>query len=336
MTVQHSLAISNLYLKDLPTDRRQYVESEVQTLTKLLDQIEIEKDATLNVVLTHDMGSHVNRINESYGKTLLPYTPIKNTMGAQGITIVHPHATPLHTSVILDQSAWIKDDNQSVVVRAYTLLHELRHVQQHTQGDGENCEHSELLPTTYEEGVCHESRTLWNEFDADILADKVCRNTFQLPGDDKPIGPGDFLVTGFIESAAKLLDSICHFVERDVYSYRYNNGKLNHLYPTAVMLIRELLTVLAHTAALCIVGMQMATEIVSILKRLRGFNEYIEDDWQAFFDALTEKYSPAVESELARILKVIMKRMGLVIEDLPDGQQFVHVFEPVFCCTPSQ
>ncbi len=336
MTDKHSFNLTSLHLEDLPGDRRHLAEHEIRSMIGHFErraiQFGLEEDVILNVVLTQDIEPHVNRISESYGKVSKePFSPNRNTVAVYGITLTHPQSPPLRASVVLNQEIWTKDDGESVAVRVYLLLHELGHVLQQVQGTGASWRRSEHLATTNEEQVRREGRILWDEFDADIVADQICRDFLLRTDEGKPIGAGDFLVKGFVRCAADLLERICKFVVDDVHAYRCHLGPLEHLYPTSFALIQELLRILAHTAALC-VGMQVVEDLTEILRALRGFNEYIGDDWQAFFDALTEESGHAAESELARIWDGVMGRIGLEIEDMPDGQQYVHVFEPVFCC----
>lgn len=332
----HSFTLRKLYLDELPRENRDLAEREIRGVLehfeRLADKLELEQDVQLDVILTGDMGPHVDRIERSYGKAPVGlYQPIRNTVVAQGITLTDPAEPPLRASVILNQESWTKDDGESVAIRAYLLLHEIGHVLQQARGTGADWKRAGETAATYEEQVRREARILWDEFDADIVADQICRDFLLRNDEGKPIGAGEFFVNRFAGSAADLLERLCAFVHEDVEAHRLDLGPLDPLYPTAFGLLRELLRVLAHTVALC-VGMQSAKDLTTSLEALRGFNEYIAEDWQAFLDALAENSGQKAEPELARIWNAIMDRLGLEIEDLPDGRQYVHVFEPVFCC----
>jgi len=111
--------LKDLRLDDLPPDRRHLAEGEIRGMLghfeRLGDQLNLEHDVELDVVLAEDIAPHVDRIGQSYGKASAgPYSPTRNTVAAQGITLTHPNAPPLRTSVVLDQETWTRDDGESV------------------------------------------------------------------------------------------------------------------------------------------------------------------------------------------------------------------------------
>jgi len=219
----------------------------------------------------------------------------------------------------------------STALRAYLLLHEVGHILQQARGTGVDWKRSVDSATTNEEQVRREVRILWDEYDADLTADGICRGFLLRTDEGKPIGAGEFLLNGFAGCAADLLGRLCNFVEDEVRAYQLHLGPLAPLYPSAFTLLRELFRVLAHTAALC-VGMDPQPELTKSLKAIRGFDEFIAEDWRTFLDALAMDSSQTAEPELSRIWNAAMERLGLEIEDLPEGGQYIHVFDPVFCC----
>ncbi len=115
MTAARTFTLSNLRIDDLPSDRRELAEREIRGMAapfvRLADKLDLTQDVELDVVLTDDMGPHVDRIQASYGKaSSSPYSPVRNTVAAQGITLTDPNGPPLRISIVLNQDAWTKDD----------------------------------------------------------------------------------------------------------------------------------------------------------------------------------------------------------------------------------
>ena len=335
MTDSHTFTLGNLHLDDLPPDRRDLAEREVRGMVapfvRLADKLDLVQDVELEVVLTDDMGLHVDRIQASYGKaSSSPYNPVRNTVAAQGITLTDPKHPPLRVSIVLNQDGWTKDDGYEVILRAYLFLHECGHVLQQARGTGADWKRWDRPVQTHEETVRRAAWILWDEFDADLTADNMCRGFVLKDDQGNPVGPGEHLSDSFAGSVADLLDRLCNFVVDEVQAYRCNRRSLEGLYDDAASLIGELLLVLAHLAALC-VGMKKVKELKAVLATLRGFDEYIGDDFQTFLEALAEDSGRTAEPELARICNTVFERVGLEIEDQPQGL-YVRVFEPVFCC----
>jgi hypothetical protein len=277
------------------------------------------------------MGPYVDRIQASYGKpSSLPYNPMRNTVAARGITLTDTKHAPIRASIVLDQDPWTKDSGFDVVLRAYLLLHECAHALQQALGTAANWEPDPAR--TYKETVRYAAGIIWDEFHADLVADRMCRGLVLKDNEGHPVGPGEHLADLFKGSAADLLARLCTFVVEEVQAYRCYRRSLDGLYEQAASLIGELLLALAHLVALC-VGMKKVEELRTAVADLRGFREYIGDDFQAFLKTLIEDPFPTAEPELVRICNAVFERVGLEIEDQQQGI-WVHVFEPVFCSNP--
>jgi len=337
MTDSRTFRLGNLNLDDLPHDRRELAESEIRGMVApfvhLADKLDLVQDVELDVILTDDMGPHVDRIKACYGNTSSsPYNPVRNTVAARGITLTDARRPPLRASIVLDHYAWTKDAGYEVVLRAYLFLHECGHVLQQARGTGADWQCCASPARTHKETVRRAAWIIWDEFDADLTADSMCRGFFLKDDHRNPVGPGEHLADSFTGSAADLLKRLCIFVIDEIQAYRCHRRSLDGLYDEAASMIGELLLVLAHLAALC-VGMKKVEELKGVLPTLRGFREYIGDDFQAFLETLAQDSSHAAEPELVRICNAVLERVGLEIEDQPQGL-YVHVFEPVFCSDP--
>jgi hypothetical protein len=335
MIDSRTFRLGNLHLDDLSHDRGDLAEREIRGMVapfvRLSDKLDLVQDVELDVILTDDMGPHVNRIKAGYGNTSSsPYNPVRNTVAARGITLTDPRRPPLRASIVLDQDAWTKDGGYEVVLRAYLFLHECGHVLQQARGTGAaDWQHWASPARTHEETVRRAAWIIWDEFDADLTADSMCRSFVLKDHQGNPVGPGEHLADSFARSARDLLKRLCTFVINEVQAYRCHRRSLKGLYENAASMIGELLLVLAHLSALCI-GMKKVEELKNELATLRGFCEYIADDFQSFLEALAENSSHAAEPELVRICNAVFDRVGLEIEDQPQGL-YIHVFEPVFC-----
>jgi len=312
MTDSHTFRLGNLHLDDLPHDRRELAEREIRGMVapfvRLADNLDLVQDVELDVILTGDMGPHVDRIQASYGNiSSSPYNPVRNSVAARGITLTDTRRPLLRASIVLDQDAWAIDAGYEVVLRAYLFLHECGHVLQQARGTGADWHRWASSARTHEETVRRVAWIIWDEFDADLTADSMCRGFVLKDDQGNPVGPGEYLANSFAGSVADLLKRLCTFVIDEVQAYRCHRRSLDGLYDKAASMIGELLLVLAHLAALC-VGMKKVEELKSVLATLRGFREYIGDDFQAFLETLAENSSQAAEPELVRICK---KGMGV-------------------------
>ena len=102
---------------------------------------------------------------------------------------------------------------------------------------------------------------------------------------------------------------------------------LDRILPEVSVCLSELMAVLA-----CVTGLFQAPGRLEAARRTlqgaTGFEAYLAADWDDLVGAFaTEEREKAVEV-LARVMENVLARLGLYVEDLDDGQYFVHVGEP--------
>lgn len=331
----HFFKLDALYLSRLPVDRVDVVEKELRVAIGMFEKegvrLELKHDVYLSVYLSDQMGTCVDHVKKEYGEnSTTQYNPVRNSVAAQGVTLCHPKCPPLRASIVLDQDSWTRDDGESVFTRTYLIMHEIEHVLQHArETDAARCYKWGGSNVTHAESVQRLAAALRDEFAADINALSYCKLMLQ-SDEGQSILPSEIMGPRFVGSAHQLLKKLCDFAKHDLQIYRETGIGLEELHPKVAPLINELFFVLTHAAAMYACDMQ--TDLFrSRLEEAPGFTGCPAEDWDDFLSALVDKESVTAEAEIVRILEAVLSYTGLRIEDLPDGNIYVHVYEPVIC-----
>ncbi|MDO9530176.1 MAG: hypothetical protein Q7J27_13605 [Syntrophales bacterium] len=277
------------------------------------------------------MGTCVDHVCESYGKEITaPYKSMRNTVTVQGVVLYHPKCPPLRASIVLDQNSWTRDDGESVLIRTYLITHEIEHVLQNAR-ETDPIQRYNWDPSnvTHAERVQRLAAALRDEFIVDINALSQCKKILR-SGKDKTILPSQIMGPRFVGSAHQLLKKLCDFAKRDLQTYRETSVGLDELYPRVAPLIGELFSVLTHSAAIYTHDNRMNI-FRSGMEEAPEFTGYLAEDLEDFLLALVNNDSVTAELEIVRILEVVLGYTGLRIEDLPDGNLYIHVHAPVIC-----
>lgn len=322
----HHLRLVDLAIEGLPSERIAAVETEVRSLIHLFELTDIEgQDVALRIILSDEMAEHVNRIHRELGNRLsAPYSRIRESVVSFGITITAVPRPPLEAWIVVDSAPWSVQDDDSLLVRTYLLAHELGHVLQEARGEGTADVHP--LPT-FAAWLEDAAGILQLEFDADRVATGTCGLVLRdVRGE--PARAGALWAPRMAGASCAVLSSLCAFVH-DVQAYRITSRGLDSLYPRGSQLVYELLLTLAHALALC-----DSAEVFAIvedkLSATEGYAEYLQPDWEGISGALRTGDRAEGARELVRIMSSILARIGLRIEDMPNGSPFVHVHEPLF------
>ncbi len=326
-----TFVFQGLLAQELPTDRRTVAESEVTSITGVLERIAselgLERNVELDIVLASDIAPHVNAARQRFGKLdALPYNPKGVSGQAEGIAVFGGGPGPVRGSIILQHDRWLTDDQQAVTLRWFFLFHELMHVIQRAQGDGANHEEFDETTCTYSENVTYQAHVAYDEYDADRRADKLCRQF--LPAAGINIGASEFLLDGYTGSVTTLLETMGEFVRSEVLPYRANGGNFESLAFRAHRLLRELFRVLAHATALAD-AVDSIEGLTNAMAPLEGFSTYLEPDWTTFVGAMHSASGADAETDLSTVWSDVMERLGFIIENTEDGQLYIHVVEPL-------
>lgn len=327
---QHTITLESIAVEGTDEDRRREIETEIRTQIKGLIKTDLElyDDIQLSIIITDQMAAAVNRATTELGREVsAPYQRERNSTRSVGIVVCSPKRQPVVARIIMDIAPWLGQSSDDIVQRAYLLGHEFGHVLQ----KGRNAESSWttlLNPNrSYSDELTRLASLIRDEFDADITACSFCDMCLR-DDDGKKVSISPFIGSWHIQIAQDLLRQLCDFASTDVLNYRVSYTGLNDLHPKAGSLISELLTTLAHGVALYAIDEDIES-FLSALKKCPGFNEYIEPDWKSFLGSLCGDENNSCEQELVRITSSVFHRVGLIVEDMPEGGIFVHVHEPV-------
>jgi hypothetical protein len=321
-----------LHINRLIENRVEVIEKELNALIGIFennsDSLELRHDVNLSIYLTDQMAECVDKVRKDYGmKNITPYEPMRNSVAAFGITLYHPERPPLNASIVFNQEPWMQDYGENIVLRTYLVYHEIGHVLQEARGSGVNWHNKDRTVMPYAETVQRLPAILRDEFVADIIAGDVC-NAILRNDKNQPIWPSEIMGPWFIDSVHQLMGNLCDFARHDVQNYRVTGIGLEGLLPKVAPLITELFLVLAHVAALYAQADKMDL-LRTAMENINGFSSLVAEDWDAFLKALAKEDGADAEAEIIRIFDAVLSRLGLRIDDLPGGNLYIHVHEPV-------
>lgn len=337
---QNTFEFLGVLARELPDERSTAAQREVSVIaTAVVNAIAAlepppERGLRLEVILASDIEPHVDAMNVRFGKPDgQPYKAKGEAGQAEGIAVFGGAAPdPVQVVLIINHEKWLADDARSLTLRWFLTFHELMHVVQRVHGDGANHEEFDVETSTYEENVQYQARVAYDEYEADLKADGLCRQF--LSADGVGVGGSEYLLNEYAGAVATILERVGQFVSAEVVPYRYMSiGSFEQLGSKAHLLLRELFRLLAHS-----VGLAQAVDsfdgLTKALEPLVGFAEYIGEDWSAFVDALQSGSGDAAEPELSRVWNAILKRMGFIFDNTDEGQLHIHVVDPVLCELP--
>lgn len=327
-----SITLKSIVVSGTDEPHQQAIEAEIRTILEALikNDLDLCDDVQLSIIVTDQMEAAVDRTTAEYGRVVsAPYQQNRNSVRVAGIVVSSPQRPPVLATIILDIDPWMSSSGEEVAIRTYLVGHEFGHVLQHGRRIGLDWSQPPIKHRTYSSELARAATIIRDEFDADITASSVCKLFLQDEHGNEVL-PASFFGYRFAGSAQDLLNQLCQFATVDVQGYRESSNGLNDLYLKIIPLLGELLVVLAHGAALYATANEVES-FVSILEECPGFSEYIEPDWKSFIGALCEEGDEACEKEIVRIAEAVLNRLGLIVEDMADGNMYIHVHEPVFC-----
>lgn len=327
----HHFKLETLHLDRLPGGRLTVVEKELRDIIGMFekhsDVLELQHDVLLSVHLTDNMGECVDKVRNEYGiKAKAKYDPTRNAVVAQGIVLSNPKYPPLRTSIIFDQRYWIIDANDTMVIRTYLLSHEIEHVLQHAREADPIADIMDRPSKTIVEEMPRFAKIIMQEFDADKTAVSVCNGLLR-NSEGGQVYPGETMGPWFLDGIQELIGKLKEFSRGELQYYRLTGIGLNGLHTKAGPLVGELLLVLVHAIPLY-AQMDKMGFLENGLRDIPGFAECFREDYDALRDALVMEDKVAAEAEFIRIYTAILNRMGLRVEDTPQGL-YVHVHEPL-------
>jgi hypothetical protein len=232
----------------------------------------------------------------------------------------------LRASIIFDQNSWTIDSDDSIVHRAYMVPHEIEHVLQRARDISPSLGTYDGRAKTEAEEAKRAAKILRQEFEADMIAVRICNGILRNK-EGGHVYPGEVMGPWFLDAVRELIGKLSDFARKDVQFYRLTGIGLDGLYKKAAPLIGELLLVLVHAIPLY-AQMDKMDLLGSALQDIPGFPASFGEDYDALRDALVMEDDAASETEIIRIYNTILHRVGLRIEDLPEGL-YVHVHAPL-------
>ncbi len=324
------LTLSSIAVEGLDPDMTRRAEEEIRTLLGPLERVDLDlaHDLELSVLVTADMAAQVDRIRQEHGTFTHPYRRERESGVAAGITLTASDGPPLRVTLVLDSGYWSRSDPLDIVQRVYMLGYVFGHALLQARETASDSTYTSDVPTVGADELRDVAVDLLDAFDADCTALFLCQS-LRLD-DGSSVQCSQWLGDDLIANASALADSLCVFAAIDIHFYRVTAVGLEELYPRAALLLGQTLQMLVHAFALYTADGRYDVAI-DALKQSSGFQAYLQPDIDEFVAALKEGEQHLREERLAIVVERILGRLGLRLEDMPDGGIYVHVSDPVLC-----
>jgi hypothetical protein len=324
----HNIVLSSVTVEGFDTALTEAVDREVRTLLSPLEQepLDLAGRINLSVIVTDRMPEHVDRINGEYGLHRAPYRRERSRTTAGGIVLTARGSPPFQVVIVVHNEPWTRSDGSAIIERTYLLGYLIAHVVRAGQAEPRSSTDS-LKPRTHAAAIRDAAATFIEAFDANRTAIALCGHWLRCD-DGGPVPLADTLGSRHVAVAHELAEQLSVFATIDIQFYRITAVGLGDLYPRIGPLLGENMLVLLH--ALALYGAEdRADALIEALARSPGFRAYIQPELEAIRSALAGQDRVQSEAELGAALERILLRLGLRIEDLPGGNLYVHVSEPV-------
>ena len=212
-----------------------------------------------------------------------------------------------------------------------TVLHELCHVFYegiHLKRIGE--EEYTAVGDTRERCLDRWATLLIDEFDVDRLVDRIVHG-IATKADGQPWSLRELEEVQGVDWVQGLLDRLSHlpeFVDGNVWQYQSRRMKIEDLYALVVTFVKDILTLVSHTAAIYI-GTERWPETLRSIKNTvasqRFFGEHL-DTFLGQLDSIGTSYEESLRI-VEQAIEEIFRNCGLSFETTPQGL-YVAVTSP--------
>lgn len=334
--VQPHLQLREVSVEGLDAEAAANAEREVRSQFELIRRYDItlRESAEVMVQVTGNVAAAVNRFNEEQGISAPPYGRSRVEGESAGIVLTAPgNAKPNRHVIVIDATLWSVQSNWHAVHRTHGLAYLLGFLLNHYDSNG-SVPDPPAFDGAHARGLWHNSLALCAAWDDAVTAFDLC-NVILTDSSGKPVQLSDHLGGDCLQGVSELLDQLCVFSTFDVAFYRVFAIDLEDLYPTAMTLG----CVLTRTTIglISLFGMDGQLEQVKkVLSAMNGFSEFLEPIWDRIVDGcVLERQEQRIEA-FSIALTDLLHRLGLRIEDLENGQMYLHVHDPVRCSWAEQ
>lgn len=325
------ISVTSVTVEGLDSELCRSAESEIRSLLTPFERVplDLDGDVALSVLVTDRMEEHVDRIRRDHGSQAAPYQRQREGGEAGGLVLTAPGGPPFATTIVLHNSFWSHSDGQATVDRVYMLAFMFAHVIDRRQRPNAEGDLQDDERRTHAEAVRSAARVVVDAFDAHCTAVDLCR-LWLSSADGTPLRFSEMYGASPVGSAHELGEKLSVFATIDVQFYRVTAVGLEDLYPRVGPMLGQTMLVLVHALALFAADDRVDV-LMEALALSPGFKAYILPDADALRAAIGAADKSEREAGVVAVLERTLQRLGLRIEDQPEGGLYVHVAEPVLC-----
>lgn len=329
-TPTHHFVLSRVVTDGLDDNASATAEAEVKNLFQLACLAGVAcQPVDISVQLTDALTEAIDQFNVQHGIAAPPFDRTR----PQGISFAKVLAVPSQSStssyvIVLDSALWSQSSAENVVYRAHGLARLLSHiVVKHQAGRATPIPKTALGPYAF--SLWQRVSVLCDAWDEQVTAVGIC-NACLRDQEGNAVPLTEFVGGQSMQMVSEFLDQLCIFASFDVQFYRVTAIGLDDLPPTALSLSMGLLASVLEAASL-FAACSKFEQFCSAVSCMNGFDEFLEPIWATIINGCISEDSHALRHALTEAVVVLFDRLGLQIEDMDDGDLYVHVHEPAMC-----
>ncbi len=328
MTERAEVILVESRLDGLTTKSRKTAENEIQLVYSILKKaVESLSDqptlgrCSLRFLVSPEYSQVVNEVSQEYEEGLQPYADVRRHVVAMAITKFRRNRDDTKATVIVNSRLWDNLEGEALFFRVHTLLHEVCHVLMGIQ----KLEEKPKAQTFdfYRNFIAEQA---YEEYRVDHLTGQLIES-FGIfsDGDGRLITAPMMLGDRYSHVAVAMSDDIVDWVDRRVRNYPATQEGLNAIHDEVFSMLQELFVVFAHYLATN--DEEKTDDLKENLKRAKGFNAFVEPDWDALVSGFQEPSWDVGVQGIEQVFENTLHRMGIVPKDVPAGL-YIGVHEP--------
>lgn len=307
-------------------------ERELSALAGVLQRVFNETGLTIetrvHLLVTDDLRGSVRSVANGYGYTADVQTEGR-TVPVLGKSLYATSSPPFEGTVVLDAELWSGDALDLALARYQLAISQVAHAlsagRRQVEGERRTLESG----ATFQEELDYLAEEMLDAYDAQHMALAFVSEFFSAH-DDKgdPASPADGLASAYVVPIRVLLLRLGEIVSDRVQPYRERRAAMEDILPAAGAAVRELALLL---------GIMLGMSSNRVIKWLPdgladapGFAEYLEEDWSDLIHAFRDQEREEAARTLVSIIRNVLARMGLYIDDLEGGARDLLVGTPRF------
>lgn len=305
-------------------------ESTAALVRRLLQPFEDEgllfvHDVHVSVIITHRMEQEVDRLRKMWGTYEAPFKRRRSTGDVKAVPVKVPGGPPFATTLVLDSDVWL--DDSAVTHRIYMLANAFAWALEIANGRrgqfrSKACPGSSHAAFLREVGIrLHD--TCW----IDMQTQRLC-GLWLSRSDGQPVALSELIGPPKVQSLLHLCDELCVFSAIDIGLFRLTGYGLDELFGRAGGLVNDaLITLLGAFATYGNDG--KSEELRASLDASVPYRTYLEPAEMILEAALLQSDESEAIKHFGQAFDDVLLRLGLRMEDLSDGNRFLHVSQPL-------